>query len=108
MPTGPKESSITASIVRKLKAVLPHAFVWKIHGGAYSSGMPDLGCVISGRSVFFEVKRPGKKPTPLQAARIKDLQAAGAVAEVVTSPGEVLAILVREKIIAEPEGSHGV
>lgn len=81
----PLESSITRSIVTMAKG--RGWWTFKIAGGPMqTSGVPDLLCVKHGRAVFLEVKQPGKKPTPLQVQRIKEIRAiGGAVAEVVSS-----------------------
>jgi hypothetical protein len=89
----PLESSITKSIV-----VLAKSLGWwtfKIAGGPMqTAGIPDLLCVRDGRAVFLEVKQPGKKPTPLQIQRMKEIRdTGGAVAEVVTSRDEARAYL---------------
>jgi hypothetical protein len=48
--------------------------------------MPDLLLLKSGRAVFFEVKRPGCAPTPLQKAVMSEIEAeGGALCHVVTS-----------------------
>ena len=41
------------------------------------SGLPDLLVCIRGRFVAIEVKREGKEPTPLQWARMREVEAAG-------------------------------
>lgn len=41
------------------------------------NGIPDLFMIRDGRVVFFEVKREGGKPRPLQEYRIKELQNVG-------------------------------
>ena len=43
-----------------------------------NSGVPDRLFVCSGRVLFLELKAPGKKPTPLQMKRMKELEASGA------------------------------
>jgi hypothetical protein len=62
-------------------------WVWKIAGGAYQRpGMPDLLLLKNGRALFFEVKRPGCAPTPLQKAVMSEIEAeGGALCHVVTS-----------------------
>jgi hypothetical protein len=49
------------------------------------SGYPDLWLLKEGRTVFIEVKQPGKQPTPLQELRHKELRAAGFQVIVATS-----------------------
>jgi hypothetical protein len=70
-------------------------WTFKIAGGPMqTAGVPDLLCVKHGRAVFLEVKQPGKKPSPLQAQRIKEIrEIGGATAEVVTSKKEAEEIL---------------
>lgn len=41
------------------------------------NGIPDLLCLKDGKSLFIEVKRPGKKPRPIQEYRIKQLRERG-------------------------------
>jgi Holliday junction resolvase-like predicted endonuclease len=41
------------------------------------NGIPDLIALKDGRTVFIEVKQPGKKPTDLQAYRHDKLRAKG-------------------------------
>jgi Holliday junction resolvase len=53
------------------------------------NGIPDLMCLKNGRTVFIEVKQPGKKPTDLQQYRIEKLHKNGFEAFVVTSLQEV-------------------
>lgn len=90
----PLEKDIQAKIMAYLKTV-PGLFAWKAHtGGIYAAaGIPDVLCVYNGRLFAFEVKRPGRKPTALQQATIESLQAAGAVAVVVTGVGEVKEVI---------------
>lgn len=53
------------------------------------NGIPDLVCLKDGRSVFIEVKQPGKKPNDLQQYRIEKLHKAGFEAIVATSLDDV-------------------
>lgn len=89
----PRESSIVASIVRKAKEC--GWWVMKIHGGPHQlAGVPDLLCLRDGRAVFLEVKQPGSKPTPIQTARMKEIESqGGAPCRVVTSGSEALEAL---------------
>ena len=41
------------------------------------NGIPDLLCTKGGSTIFIEVKRQGKHPTPLQQHRIKELRKVG-------------------------------
>ena len=47
-------------------------------------GFPDLMLLKDGKASFVEVKRPGKKPQPLQEYRLKELRDAGFEAFVLT------------------------
>ena len=87
------ESSITRSIVLLAKSL--GYWTFKIAGGPMqTSGIPDLLCVRSGKAVFLEVKRPGRRASPLQAARIHEIRTiGGAVAEVVTSVTQAREVL---------------
>lgn len=91
----PLESSITKSIIALAKSL--GWWTFKIAGGPMqTAGIPDLLCVKHGAAVFFEVKKPGKKPTPLQEQRMHEIRTiGGAVAEVVTSKAEAERILQR-------------
>lgn len=53
-------------------------------------GTPDILAVISGRFVAIEVKRPGGKPSKLQLAQLKRIEAAGGVAFVADSIDDVI------------------
>lgn len=45
--------------------------------GQGKSGVPDRVCCIKGRFIGIEVKRPGKKPTPIQGRRMAEIRAVG-------------------------------
>jgi Holliday junction resolvase len=53
------------------------------------NGIPDLMALKNGRTVFIEVKQPGKKPNDLQQYRIEKLQKQGFEAFSATSVAEV-------------------
>ncbi len=77
------ESAITRDIIKLLKRV-PRSFVRKIHGGRMqSNGLPDVYftcAALKGRSVWIEVKQPGKKMTDMQLHVSSELEEAGAFA----------------------------
>jgi hypothetical protein len=84
----PREATVVARIVAWLRAQ-PDVWVFKVHGGAMqTAGIPDLVGVKSGRFFALEVKRPGGKATPLQAAMMRKIAAAGGVVATVTSVEE--------------------
>lgn len=53
------------------------------------SGNPDIICCLQGRFVAIEVKQPGKRPTQLQKLKMERITAAGGVAFVARSVGDV-------------------
>lgn len=85
-----KESFYQAKIIKWLKDTYPGAFVWKAAAGPYSrGGIPDICAIIDGRFFGFEVKRPGiGKLTKLQEQTIKQINAAGGFAAVVSTPAD--------------------
>lgn len=77
-----KESEIQSKIKRKLEA---HGwFVTKLIQTT-TNGIPDLLALRDGVAIFIEVKRPGQKPSPLQAYRHKQLTDNGFTVFVLTS-----------------------
>lgn len=88
-----KESEIVNDIRAYLKDV-PGCFFWKEHGGMYgTAGIPDIICCYRGRFYGFEVKNEIGKPTKLQGATIRKINAAGGTAVVVRSVEEVRRVL---------------
>lgn len=86
------EKTIVAGILRTLNSI-DGVYARKTHGGAYSTGWPDIVASVRGRCFMLEVKRPGGRATPLQRRELDRWSAAGAVALVVTSVDEVRAAL---------------
>jgi Holliday junction resolvase len=67
---------------------------YKIHVGQYGpEGFPDLLAVKNGVTSYFEIKQPGKEPTPIQLFRLRELRQAGCVARPVWSCADVIRIL---------------
>ena len=86
---APLEKEIQAAILKYLKG-RPGGFSVKLAAGPYTlPGLPDILHVEGGVPYFIEVKRPGGKPTKLQAAVMDKLSAAGAVVAVATAVEEV-------------------
>lgn len=54
-----------------------------------ANGIPDLMALRKGTTIFIEVKRPGKKPEPLQRYRMEQLKKAGFETIVATSLKDV-------------------
>lgn len=86
------ESALTKSIMKKLRG--KGGFWIKIHGGPFQVlGIPDIIGCYQGRFCAFEVKRPGRDLTPIQAATIQMIKKAGGVALKITSFEEAEAAL---------------
>lgn len=77
-----KESAIQTKIIKYLES--QGAVVNKTIGMS-KAGWPDIVGVYKGRFIGVEVKRPGKKPTPLQEFKLEELAKAGALVGVATS-----------------------
>ena len=92
-----KESWYQAKIIKWLKDTYPGAFVWKAAAGPYSrGGIPDICAIIDGHFFGFEVKRPGiGKLTKLQEQTIKQINAAGGFAAVVSTPADAQQVIER-------------
>lgn len=54
------------------------------------NGICDLMCLRDGKTIFIEVKQPGKKPTELQQYRIEQLHKKGFEAICATSLQDVV------------------
>lgn len=101
MPTN--EAGVVASIQRAILEAYPGAWIFKVVGSPFQmSGVPDLLAVVEGHLFGLEVKyqRPGEsraaaleRATPGQQVQILRLRRAGAVAGVVTTPAEALALI---------------
>jgi len=97
------EGDLVVHIVKAVKEKYPWAWIFKVHGGPMQqAGIPDLLIVVYGLMVGAEVKhrKPGEseehargRATPLQREQIRKLREAGAVADVVLSPEETLALI---------------
>lgn len=90
------ERAIVKSILAYLNS-LPGCLARKRWGGGMGvAGDPDIDACIRGRSLQLEVKRPGEKPTQLQAKRLEEWRRAGALVAVVVSVDEVKSLLAME------------
>jgi hypothetical protein len=66
----------------------------KIHVGRYGpKGFPDLLVIKYGVTSYFEVKKLGEKPEPIQDLRLEELRGVGCVAQPVWSLADVMRIL---------------
>lgn len=86
-----KESFYQAKIIRWLKETYPDAFIWKAQAGPYCrQGIPDICAIIGGHFFGFEVKRPEiGRLSKIQEQTIKEINAAGGIAAVVSYPEQV-------------------
>ena len=91
-----KESFYQAKIIRWLKEQYPGAFVWKAQAGPYCrQGIPDICAIINGHFFGFEVKRPEVgRLSKIQEQTIKEINAAGGIAAVVSFPEQVEKIIL--------------
>jgi hypothetical protein len=93
------ERAIVKAILAYLNS-LPGCLARKRWGGGMGvAGDPDIDACIRGRSVQLEVKRPGERPTPLQAKRLEEWRKAGAIVAVVHSVAEVRAVLEENQLL---------
>jgi len=92
-----KESRIVRTILdgvdARRRAGCPIKAV-KFHGSRYvEAGTPDLHITVAGRSVWIEVKVPGKTTTRLQRQRLAEWAAVGAVVGVAETVAQAQAII---------------
>lgn len=68
---------------------------WKVHGSAFQeAGQPDIDGVCCGISFKFEVKLPRTgKPSPIQLETLEEWRAAGAIACIVETPQQAVALV---------------
>lgn len=91
------EARVLAAQVRhleNLKQAGEPVHWFKVKGGPMQqTGQPDLLICYHGRFIANEIKRSGGEPTKLQAYRLKQWEAAGAVAGCTTSVDELRGLL---------------
>ena len=82
--------------LKRLKAAGEPIWWYKVHGSRYQmAGVPDLDIVYKGLAIKLEAKAGDKQPTKLQEHVMAEIRAAGGVASVVRSVGDVVTILSR-------------
>lgn len=89
-----KEATLENDILQYLQ--YRGVFAWRTHTGRYppaTPGMPDIVGVLNGKMIGVEVKRPGQKPTKVQADFIKKMNANGAMVIVASDVAGVQAAL---------------
>ena len=95
MANYPKEKTIENTIRSFLKSI--GAKIIKIHGSAFTqAGIPDLIGCYAGRTLAFEVKKPGGRLTKLQDHELAEWRKAGAIAGKVESVEDVKNLLKGE------------
>lgn len=107
----PLERNITTRIVELLHRV-PRSFVRKMHGNRMQGGgIPDIYFTceqLGGKSIWFEVKQPGKHMSPLQEHTGHRLRRAGCVVIEVHSVEEVMAWLKQQSVEIKAVRPHGL
>lgn len=88
MPAGPERRE-TNRLVEDIKRKYPRAFVWKVFGGPYGGGIPDLCVIVDGVTWWIEMKMRPRKITPKQRETIERMVIAGANVIVMTIEEEV-------------------
>lgn len=90
------ETKLQRKIRDRLKEEFPGIFLFKKHGGPHSpKGIPDFVGCFNGLFFGLEVKVPGREDTltKYQSKSLKDIRAAGGVADMVTSPDQAYHVL---------------
>ena len=54
------------------------------------NGIPDLMCLKNGKTIFIEVKQPGREPTELQKYRHAELISQGFTVHVLTTDKDLI------------------
>lgn len=84
----PLEGARTRSLLRYLNGI-EGGFFFKIHGSAFQPRLIDIIGCYRGSFVSFEVKRPGRQPTPRQRLTISQIQESGGSASVIWSIDDI-------------------
>ncbi|MEM9354459.1 MAG: VRR-NUC domain-containing protein [Planctomycetota bacterium] len=86
------ETGLVNAIMQQLRR--RRVYVVKVHGGPYQQlGLPDLWCVVEGRTVCMEVKLPNGKVSRRQIREVDKLRAAGAIAGIVYSVSDAMGLV---------------
>lgn len=88
MPAGPERRE-TNRLIKDVRAWDPKAFVWKVYGGPYRGGIPDLCIIVKGITWWIEMKVHPRKITPKQQDTIERMADAGAHVCVMTVKEEL-------------------
>lgn len=85
----------------------PDIFLWKIHGGPFSSpaGIPDTGVLCRGRAMFIEFKAKRDRIAPLQHEAMADIATKGGCPSCVChSTDEAIAAIELWRLGTGPKG----
>jgi hypothetical protein len=94
-----RESALDRRVKAAIKRRWPLAFVRKLHGGEYQSGLLDLLVIVEGRAIMLEDKQKSEKLTRLQEVEQGKIRRAGGLAERVDDPRQAVALI--EKALDE-------
>jgi hypothetical protein len=107
---------VVTAIWKAVRRRYPGTWLMKVHGGPYQqAGVPDLLLCVEGLFIGLEVKhqKPGEsetaarlRTTPLQRARIREINAAGGWACTVLGPDEALRAIERARERAHVTRNH--
>jgi hypothetical protein len=108
MPRQPE-----GKLVTRIKALIAdrEGRCFKIHGnddGFQEIGIPDLLVCLAGRFVGIEVKQPGEELRPRQRKVLNEIYAAGGVAAVCETVGQVAVLLQVLEKESTSEKSRGL
>lgn len=109
-PAQPLERDIQKACLQLLRSHPKVGMVWRQNSGTFTEQNPDgsqryitantmpgmsdiAGVLRGGRAFFLEVKRPGQKPSRLQQYFLQRAREAGAFAEVISDPEQILKLL---------------
>lgn len=89
------ERDIQNNILAWLRKEFPGACVFKIHEDSVfgTIGLPDILFIWDGEVYFFEVKKPGEEPTPIQRSIINKIRNNRVLVNVVSSLDQVKEIV---------------
>ena len=93
------EQVIQTSIMRYIKSIggLP---IKQNQIGIYAqAGVPDIIACVKGRFIAIEVKRPGKKPEPIQEAFLESINKKGGLAFWADNLDKVKTIIKEEGLL---------
>lgn len=88
--TPARESAVEAAIVRYARE---HGVYTRKFASPARRGVPDRIFLYQGQVLFMEVKRPGKKPTPLQEHELLEIRSHGGQATWCDTAAEGIEVL---------------